>query len=497
MEISLDQKNISCRKEVFRQTKMIQEHADFIVPDRYEDIAKLAFTEIQLLLKGKDLTSHGASVNGSAEINLFYIAEGLERLRCVSLVKDFTVDFDSEAVTADSVLQASIVSQGVQTRLVNSRKIALQLAINVELTAWTEDVFPLSVQIDTNEENGMQLLWDKKSCMLTTEVTEKTFVISEQIPLPSDESVTQIVCSHAELVCYEHQMIGSKLLLKGGAELRFGYETESSLLPQFSAQCIPFSVLIDSPGEDVDIGSVILQPTALYATLADAVNGSKVVEAEIHAVAQISFCAEKEMTYLSDAFSTRFPLQREEKALSVCSSRRRETHSAAAEEQSDSDETAYSIVAQRGELLSYAIRDGKAVASAVISGVLRAEDGSLSVSQKLLSFEMQMPDDCCELSQARLLSYEVRTEQNRISFSAEIQFDFDTFDYAELCAISSILLDTDNAYSLAGLPALTLTRQKNESVWELAKRYHTSVAAIEEMSGKYELPPHILLIPRS
>ena len=475
MEISLDQKNISCRKEVFRQTKMIQEHADFIVPDRYEDIAKLAFTEIQLLLKGKDLTSHGASVNGSAEINLFYIAEGLERLRCVSLVKDFTVDFDSEAVTADSVLQAS----------------------NVELTAWTEDVFPLSVQIDTNGENGMQLLWDKKSCMLTTEVTEKTFVISEQIPLPSDESVTQIVCSHAELVCYEHQMIGSKLLLKGGAELRIGYETESSLLPQFSAQCIPFSVLVDSPGEDVDIGSVILQPTALYATLADAVNGSKVVEAEIHAVAQISFCAEKEMTYLSDAFSTRFPLQREEKALSVCSSRRRETHSAAAEEQSDSDETAYSIVAQRGELLSYAIRDGKAVASAVISGVLRAEDGSLSVSQKLLSFEMQMPDDCCELSQARLLSYEVRTEQNRISFSAEIQFDFDTFDYAELCAISSILLDTDNAYSLTGLPALTLTRQKNESVWELAKRYHTSVAAIEEMSGKYELPPHILLIPRS
>ena len=76
MEISIDQKNISCRKEVFRQTKMIQEHADCIIPDRYEDIAKLAFTETQLFLKGKELNSHGVSVTGSAEINLFYIAEG-------------------------------------------------------------------------------------------------------------------------------------------------------------------------------------------------------------------------------------------------------------------------------------------------------------------------------------------------------------------------------------------------------------------------------------
>lgn len=174
--------------------------------------------------------------------------------------------------------------------------------------------------------------------------------------------------------------------------------------------------------------SVILQPTALYTTLADAVNGSQVVETEIHAVAQISFCAENEMTYLADAFSTRFPLQNDEKKVPVCSSRRREKKSATAEEQSESAENEYSIVAQRGEPLSYAIREGKAVASAVISGVLRAEDSSLSVSQKLLSFEMQLPDDICELSRARLLSYEVGTGQNRVSFSAEVEFEFETSD---------------------------------------------------------------------
>ena len=387
------------------------------------------------------------------------------------------------------------MSQGVQTRLVNSRKIAVQLAISIELSSWTEDVFPLSVQTDPNEENGLQLLREKSSCLITTDVTEKTFVISEQIPLPSEDEATQIVCSHADLVCYEHQVIGSKLLLKGGAELRFGYETEASMLPQFSEQCIPFSVLVDSPGEDVEIGGVILQPTALYISLADAVNGSKVVEAELHAVAQIRFCAEKEAAYLSDAFSTRFPLHTEEKTLSVCLSQHRETQSVTAEEESENDAKEYSVIAQMGEILSYAIRDGKAAASAIVSGVMRAEDGSLSVVQKLLTFETQMPSGACELSHIRLTSYEVRAEDDLIAFTAEARFEIDVFEYTDLRTVASAYLDTDNAYTKADLPSLTLAMQKDRGIWELAKRYHASVASIEEMNGKYELPPNVLLIP--
>lgn len=66
-------------------------------------------------------------------------------------------------MTADSVLQSSLVSQGAQARLVNSRKLALQLSINVELSAWTENEFPFSVQVDANEDNGLQLLWIRKA----------------------------------------------------------------------------------------------------------------------------------------------------------------------------------------------------------------------------------------------------------------------------------------------------------------------------------------------
>ena len=497
MELSFEQQNISCRKQVFRQTKMNQEYVDCIVPDRYEDIAKLAFTDTQLFLKGKNLTSHGASVSGSAEITIFYIAEGLERLRCVSLVKDFTVDFDSDVIAPDSVLQASITSQGVQTHLVNSRKIGVQLSIGVELCAWVEDSFPISVTIDQNEENGLQLLWEKNGCLITTDVAEKTFVISEQIPLSPEVRVMQLVCSHADLVCYEHQLIGSKILLKGGAELRLGFETDDGKMPRFFEQCIPFSVLVDSPGEDVEIANVLLQPTALYTSLADAVNDAKVVETEIHAVAQIRFYARKEVNCLSDAFSTRFPLLTEEKTVLVSSSQRMETQNISAEEQSEIDGSEYTVIAKKGEILSYMIRDGKAVASAIISGVLQTENGSLSAAQKLLSFEIPLPSENGELSQIRLNTYEVRAEQGRIVFSAELQFDFDIFDYTELHIVSAAQLDTDNAFPLSELPSLSLVKQNGRSLWELAKRYHASLAAIEELSKKHELPPNILLIPRS
>jgi len=498
MEIVLEHKTVSCRSESFRQKKLIQEQAECIVSDIYEDIGKLAFAETQLFLRGKEHTAHGASITGSAEIHVFYITEDLAHLRCLYLTKEFTVDFDSDAIPAESILQVTLEKQGIQTRAVNSRKIAVQFSVGVELTAWAEDSFPLSVAAGTDETSGLQFLHGESECLITTDAAEKTFVISEQIPLPAEsDPPTQIVCSHAELLCTEHQFIGSKLLLKGGAELRFAYETESGSMPVFSEQCIPFSVLIDSPGERSELGRLILQPTALYASIGDAINGSRVIEVELHAVAQTVFCETETVSYIADAFSIRCPMACQEAVQDACAGRSNGKQSTDAEEHSELDDGEYVVIAKSGELLSWAARDGKVLASATLSAILRADDGSLSAVQKLLSFEAPLPIETCELHGVRLASYDVRPDRGQIAFIGEAQFDYAEMTHSEIHRIIAAELDDDNPYDAKDSPSLLIVRQNGRSVWEMAKKYHASVSSVQDLTERYELPPNVLLIPQS
>ena len=65
MEIEFTKQMVPCCRRCFRQAKIITDHVDCVVPDVLEDIGKIAFSDAQLLLKGKEMTPSGARVSAS------------------------------------------------------------------------------------------------------------------------------------------------------------------------------------------------------------------------------------------------------------------------------------------------------------------------------------------------------------------------------------------------------------------------------------------------
>ena len=67
----------------------------------------------------------------------------------------------------------------------------------------------------------------------------------------------------------------------------------------------------------------------------------------------------------------------------------------------------------------------------------------------------------------------------------------------ELNRLCAVVLDEDSPFSPDAFATLTLVRDEGESLWELAKRYHSSVDAIqrenEQESGE---KGDFLLIPK-
>ena len=67
----------------------------------------------------------------------------------------------------------------------------------------------------------------------------------------------------------------------------------------------------------------------------------------------------------------------------------------------------------------------------------------------------------------------------------------------EIRSIEAVTLDEEKCFDLSSFPSLTMVRVEGESLWELAKRYHSSVEAIEAFQTETDRESGMLLIPKS
>lgn len=497
MNIALNESRTNYLREAFHQIKTVQEQTECIVPDVLEDVGQIVSAQAQLCLKSKEISEHAAAIGVSAEISVFYITESRGCVRCLNLSRDLEIGFDSPAIEADAAACVSICCLGVQARSVNPRKIAAQLSVRAELSCWTEDRF--CIPIDTAEDGGkgLQLQMRAEDSVWTERVAEKSFVVSEQLSLDAEEGPTALSVVRARLLSIDRQPLGGKLLLKGSAEIVFGFETQEGSTPRFTERSVPFSVLVDMPDEDAIPGDVIFEPTSIYADLGDAINGSRVVELELHAVAQLRFDRRETIRCLSDAYSTLCPISAEMSEAVICRSRSKETLSLRTTDRFPLEPERGVVISVFSDILSFSVRDGKAALSASVSLLLCSEEGTYSAVQRLLSFEEELPQPEGEIISARITAIRAERAGEEIAVTAAAVIEFARCETTTLRYLSAIELEPERAYDLSALPSLTIARRGERDFWELAKLYHSSPDAIERMAQAHPMEGDLLLIPRA
>ena len=476
MNIALNELTTACCRESFHQIKTVLDQAECIVPDVYEDIGQIVSARAQICLKSKEIQEHTARIGASAEIHVFYITESRERVRCMSFSKDLDISFDSPSIDSDSAAQIALCCMGVQARAVNPRKISAQLSIRAELSCWTEGSFSIPNAVEAETGESVQLRLGGEDCVFTSQVSEKSFIVNEQIPLSAENNPTALSDVSAKLICRDSQPIGAKLLLKGEVELSIAYD--------------------DMPDENAALGRVILETTALYADLSDAINDSRVIELELHAVVQISFERKETLSFLSDAFASACPTIIEESSVPICRSRSRDSLTVSASDRIRVEKERGGVVSAFADILSYAVRDGKAELSVAVSLLLRTEDGTFGAQQKLLSLDGALQKPGAAVFDAQITALRAERDGEEIVLSASALLAYEQSENAELRYLSSVELDTENAFDLSSIPSLTIARKGNRDLWELAKLYHSSVEVIEKMDRDHPMTNDLILIPR-
>lgn len=496
MEISFENRKVKAFYEVFHQIKRIQESVEGVVPDVNDDIGRIASVQTEVMLKSKDVNSHGVTVNGEARATLVYITEDETKVSFVELAKAFVIEYETANASADILSQVAISISNTEARILNPRKVSVLFEICGEMSCYLEDSVSVENMLPADSAVKLHTKYEAGEIDLTGCVCEKTFAVTEQFPFPSGKPVPEKLLSHkAEFIMGDTQMIGSKMIVKGRVELTAYYTVAGEAYPVKAEFSAPFSQIIDTGRENMESCTAFITQTSAYYDIIDTINGEKAFDVEIHAVTQAVSRCRQSVNYITDAYSNEFPTEcvREQRS---CGSAMTEKHiSLSSQERVSISEDCEEVVCTFVGITQTALSQGKVSCCAGIDVLYRNKNGTLSAVRRIAELEGESSGAERILS-AKLSSVSIEADGKAVNVALSAEICGLSGSAAEFSTVSSVNVSEDEVYNFSAFPTVTLVRGGKAPLWELAKKYHSSVERIAAVNGDIA-DGRVIMIPKS
>ena len=496
MEISFEGKEAVVYRELAYQTRRTQETAESVVPDTDADIQKIAAVHSGVLLKSKDLSSRGVTVSGELCGSVLYIREGEAGIGCIRVRKPFTLEYELEGLESESLAQVSLLVQGTDVRVINPRKISVTFDVEGHLSCYGSE----SLYVDAilpEDTRGLHVRIEQYSLTLPNAVCEKSVAVNEQFSFPEGQAVPEsLLWEKPRLVIGDCQLIGSKMIVKGSAELTVLGLSGEDALPAVSVFSAPFSQIVDVGAESMHYCNVMSEITGVYVDLIDTISGGKALDMELHAVLQLMCCEQREIRCVADAYSNLMPAelkrQRQEYAISSAAA----TEVLNAEERVGLMEECAELLYVFPALTRVTSGSGKLSAAVTLDFLFRNAEGKLSACRRTVTMSRETGGQEKRVLGLGQLSLETKPDGEYVDCAVRAELLCADCEKSAVSTVSGVILNEDSAYVQGSLPTLTLVRREGESLWALAKRYHSSEEKIRELNEDPENSARMLLIPK-
>ena len=496
MDISFENRDLTIYTEYSHQTKRIQESAECVVPDTDADIDKIAGVMSEIYLKSKDLSARGVLISGEVSASVFYITDKKESVSSLTIRKPFSVEYEVDAPESETLAQITLLIQGTDIRLVNPRKIAAGFEIEGDLSCYHSEKLRVESRLPENAP-GLHARVEEQELTLPNAVCEKSVSINEQFPFPAGAALpVKLAGGKAELLVSDCQLIGTKVIVKGTAELRVCTFSEETGLPAAHSFSAPFSQIIDIGAESMSFCTVKPEVTGAYYDLVDTINGERALDMEVHAVLQIVCSERQKILCITDAYSNLMPADLLSRTQEYRESTPVQTLELSKEEQLGLMEPCSELLHVVSSVSRVSADAGKLSVSVTLDFLYRNAEGALSAGRRTLTLTKELEGEELHILHIRALRVDARAEGETVNCSVTLIVCYCVTEKRELSMVDGVILNEEAVYIQESLPTLTLVRAEGESLWTLAKRYHSSEEMILKMNENIENAKHMLLIPK-
>lgn len=513
MDFRINRETVPVSENVFDGVQEQGVEMDYILPDYYPDIFRLVRCEVVPVITGYSISGDKLSYELRCDIKILYCSEGGSALQCVTQRQNFSKTVELGRTGENFTARLTPKTDHINFRAVNKRRLDLRGAVSVKISVTGE-----TAQEVISDAFGMNIQIKKTPVRFASKkiTAEKTLQLCEEIEVPTTQPpIISVINTRCIVPECEKKMISGKLLAKGSAELKLLYscEKDGGAIEPISFS-MPFSQIIDIDGID-DTFDCTVTPEVVSCDItptADKNAENRIIKCEIELRLICNAVKTASVMLGTDAFSTVYPcsvLVSEIKAEQIPVIYEESfRHSAKISDGDSVPQTIYSMWCTPKNINTRLSDDGNSV---IISGMLtysmasRDNAGMIIMPDKDEAFEetINLPDNLtgCTVSaeiSIRDVSYNISSE-GILSAKSDISAKISVYSCSSINALTDISVDESIKKQRDGDYAIKLYFGiENEEVWDIAKRYSTSVnAVIEEndLSGDRLESGGMLLIP--
>lgn len=450
----------------------------------------------QPLLRGKQWRADSMSVSGGVMVWILYGPEDGSAPACVEAWLPFQVKWPLPPSQRDGAIRCDIRVSGVDARVLSARK----MMVRAQISAMGEALEPETVEIFTHGEvpSAVQLLKNTYPVLLRAEAGEKMIEAEETLPL-TGPAPAQLLCCQVEPVLEEQKLIGNRAVFRGDCAVHVLYASEDGDI-HCAALHAPFAQFAEL---DRDYDKETTLDTVMAVSALEPELTGEGLHLKCTLVAQYVVLERRLLEVAQDAYSTEneTALLKAQPEIPVVLEQTRQQRELCLQGSWDGAEVTDVTFLLEQPLL----HRGDGCMEAQLAGraqlLYRDREGSYRSTELPLEQQWQIPT-----GEDAVLSLSIRPGQDIASSVAG--------DTVQLTGSVEIFMMTDTRQEipmLSGLeigvpleraedrPSMILRRAGEETLWDLAKSYGTTVDAIRQANALQDQAEEgkILLIPVS
>lgn len=243
MELQFQKTASPCLRWVVRELQNQEQTQEIRLDDSMPDIGRVLCAWGQILLRGKEWHSGGMGISGGVMACVLYVPEDGGSVQCVESWIPFQSKWDFPDTGRDGTIFANCILRSIDARSTSARKLVVRASIGVlgeAIVPGEEDIY-----IPPEVPKDMQLLKRTYPLRIPSEAGEKTFLIDDELTLPSSaKEIGKIIRFELRPEIIDQKVVAGKAVFRGVAILHMLYSAEDGVLCSHDFE-IPFSQYSD------------------------------------------------------------------------------------------------------------------------------------------------------------------------------------------------------------------------------------------------------------
>ncbi|MEG1846354.1 MAG: DUF3794 domain-containing protein [Oscillospiraceae bacterium] len=484
--------------------------SDITMPEYFPDIVRILKCSLSPQIASISPSGDRVTAEGTAILSILYISDD-EKIHCFEQKIPFSRYLESKLAEGCTVT-VTPKTDYVNCRVVSSRRIDIHASMTFNFKAYKKSSQKL---ICDCEGVGIEAKKQKFIISNLSDYTEKPFQISETLEIgASKPSIAQLIRSDAVAIIEDVKIVSGKILIKGELTIKTLYISDDDTDElQRIENSMPISQIIEIETDNTEsTDNINLYVASLEVSAkTDSAGALRLLEMSAVLRAEIEMYQDVQIEGIKDAYSTKYETEQKRENIDFKSINEHftDTYLCRGSIQTPSGNITKIIdMSCAGITKNIEFDDNEMAIKGTITLNLLASDEQNQINyverqfdyeyRRNLSVKTSSPE-CNPNVTVTGINY-ILSADDKIDVRVEIFIGATVFNNQSLNLITEIEID-EKKEKLGNPAALTIYfSEEGESVWEIARKYNTTVDAImndNKLTGEIVPEKCKLLIPRA